>query len=71
MRHGIAYLKGDWTQRDARITALLEAHGRNGVPLYLLYPAEPEQPAEVWPALLTEGWVLERLERLSITPPPS
>jgi thiol:disulfide interchange protein DsbD len=60
----VTYLKGDWTSRDPRITELLHSHGRSGVPLYLLYPPGPDAPAEVWPQLLTEGFVLERLERL-------
>jgi thiol:disulfide interchange protein DsbD len=60
--HGIVYLKGDWTSRDAAITAELQRHGRSGVPLYLLYPAGPGQP-EVLPQLLTEGLVLQAIAR--------
>jgi thiol:disulfide interchange protein DsbD len=60
--HGIAYLKGDWTNRDATITEELQRHGRSGVPLYLLYPAGPGEP-EVLPQLLTEGLVLQAIER--------
>jgi thiol:disulfide interchange protein/DsbC/DsbD-like thiol-disulfide interchange protein len=58
----IVYLKGDWTNRDAEITRELQRHGRSGVPLYLLYPAGPGEP-EVLPQLLTEGLVLEAIER--------
>ena len=58
---GIAYLKGDWTRRDAAITAELQRHGRNGVPLYLLYPPGDGQPA-VLPQLLTEGLVLQAID---------
>jgi thiol:disulfide interchange protein DsbD len=36
-RRGIVALKGDWTRRDAAITAFLQKFGRSGVPLYLLY----------------------------------
>ena len=56
----LAYLKGDWTNGDAAIGALLRAHGREGVPLYLLYPAGGGAPA-VLPQLLTEGLVLQAL----------
>ena len=35
---GVVRLRGDWTRRDAQITQVLDAFGRNGVPLYLLYP---------------------------------
>jgi thiol:disulfide interchange protein DsbD len=61
---GVAYLKGDWTHRDPKITELLEAHGRSGVPLYLFYPPDPTASPEIWPQVLTERFVLERLERL-------
>ncbi|RAI60815.1 protein-disulfide reductase DsbD family protein [Roseicella frigidaeris] len=57
----LAYLKGDWTNGDAAIGALLRAHGREGVPLYLLYPAGGGAPA-VLPQLLTEGVVLQALD---------
>ncbi|MCX8135313.1 MAG: protein-disulfide reductase DsbD family protein [Roseococcus sp.] len=50
----IAQLTGDWTRGDAAITALLREHGRDGVPLYLLYPAGGGPPA-VLPQILTEG----------------
>jgi thiol:disulfide interchange protein DsbD len=56
----VAYLKGDWTRRDAAITAELERHGRSGVPLYLLYPATGGEP-RVLPQLLTEGLLLQAL----------
>ncbi len=35
----VAYLKGDWTNRDPAITAYLASFGRSGVPLYVVYPA--------------------------------
>jgi thiol:disulfide interchange protein/DsbC/DsbD-like thiol-disulfide interchange protein len=49
---GTVYLKGDWTNRDPAITALLRAHGRDGVPLYLHFPAGKSEPA-VLPQVLT------------------
>lgn len=54
---GVAYLKADWTGGDPAITALLRTHGRDGVPLYLVYPAGGGAPA-VLPQILTEGIVL-------------
>ena len=60
--HDIAYLKGDWTNRNAAITGELQRYGRSGVPLYLVYPAGPGEP-EVLPQLLTEGRVLQALAR--------
>ncbi|MBR0673176.1 thioredoxin family protein, partial [Neoroseomonas soli] len=56
----VAYLKADWTGGDPAIGALLRAHGRDGVPLYLLYPAGGGAP-EVLPQILTEGIVLRAL----------
>lgn len=63
-RSGTVYLKGDWTRRDDAITRLLEAHGRAGVPLYLLYPAVPEAEAVVLPQLLTEAIVVSHIAAL-------
>lgn len=57
---GIAYLKGDWTNRDATIARVLESHGRSGVPLYLLYVPGQTEPV-VLPQILTEGIVLDAL----------
>jgi len=54
----IAYLLADWTNRDASITKLLEAHGRSGVPLYLYY-APGASDAVVLPQVLTEAEVLK------------
>lgn len=61
---GVARLKADWTRHDPAITRILEAHGRSGVPLYLLYPAGTGNP-EVLPAVLTEALVLARLDALA------
>ncbi|MDE2352667.1 MAG: thioredoxin family protein, partial [Alphaproteobacteria bacterium] len=58
--HHIAYLVADWTNRDPAITALLSAHGRTGVPLYLYY-APGADAAQVLPQILTEDEVLTAL----------
>lgn len=55
---GITYLKGDWTREDPAITAVLKAHGRSGVPLYLYY-APGAAEAQVLPQILTPGLVIE------------
>lgn len=57
-RAGIVRLKGDWTQRDERITQLLAEHGRSGVPLYLYYPAGVAAAPTVLPQVLTAQTVL-------------
>ncbi|HEY2070743.1 MAG TPA: thioredoxin family protein [Rhizomicrobium sp.] len=53
----IAYLLADWTNRDGSITALLQSHGRSGVPMYLYYTPGAAD-AQVLPQVLTEGEVL-------------
>jgi thiol:disulfide interchange protein DsbD len=55
-------LRADWTKRDATIAAALAEHGRAGVPLYLVYPKGSGEPA-VLPQLLTEGLVIEAVEK--------
>jgi thiol:disulfide interchange protein DsbD len=57
---GAVYMKADWTSRDPVITRALAAHGRAGVPLYLVYPAKGEP--KVLPQLLSEGLVREAIE---------
>ena len=56
----IALLVADWTNRNPEITALLEAHGRSGVPLYLYY-APGAADAKILPQILTEDEVLQAL----------
>lgn len=65
---GVTYLVGDWTKGNPEITALLKAHGRVGVPLYLLYSSVPGAEPEVLPQLLTESMILGRLAALSSSP---
>jgi len=55
-------LRADWTNRDATIAAALAEHGRAGVPLYLVYPAKGGEPV-ILPQLLTEGMVIEAIEK--------
>ncbi|MFT7722668.1 MAG: protein-disulfide reductase DsbD family protein [Roseateles sp.] len=70
-RHGVAYLKGDWTREDPAITAVLKAHGRSGVPLYLYY-APGAAEAQVLPQILTPGLVVEAVSAtVSATVPGS
>ncbi|WP_457351184.1 protein-disulfide reductase DsbD family protein [Roseateles sp. P5_D6] len=57
---GVAYLKGDWTREDPNITAVLKAHGRSGVPLYLYY-APGAAEAQVLPQILTPGLIVEAI----------
>ncbi|HEY0961025.1 MAG TPA: thioredoxin family protein [Pseudomonadales bacterium] len=60
----VVYLKGDWTNNDPAITAVLKQYNTSGVPLYLMFPADPSKPAEVLPQILTEGIMLDALGRI-------
>src|SRR6185295_498102 len=59
-RKGVVMLKADWTRRDPVITQVLGTFGRNGVPLYLLYPAggATREPA-VLPQILSERILID------------
>ena len=58
--HKVAYLKGDWTRQDPEITAFLHAAGRDGVPLYVFYPAHGAPV--VLPQILTPALVLTHVQ---------
>lgn len=59
----VAYLKADWTNRNAVIAATLAEHGRAGVPLYLFYPGRKGAPPEILPQLLTTDLLIEAATR--------
>ena len=58
---GITLLTGDWTRQDPAITAFLRSQGRDGVPLYVFYPAGG-RAAVVLPQILTEQTVLDAVK---------
>jgi len=62
-QHGYATLKGDYTNSDPAITAVLKEFKRSGVPLYLVYPANPSGKAELLPQILTQDIVIAALNR--------
>ena len=61
-QRNVIYMKGDWTRQDQQITAFLRQHGRDGVPLYVFYPANGAPPT-VLPQILTQGIVLDAIGR--------
>jgi thiol:disulfide interchange protein DsbD len=63
--HGVVYMVADWTNQDADIAALLQRHGRNGIPLYLVYSADLSVPPLILPQVLTKNTVLEALRSVS------
>jgi thiol:disulfide interchange protein DsbD len=60
-RHKVAYLKADWTKRDAGIAAELASHGRAGVPLYLVY-GRSGGDGVILPSILTPDIVVKAVE---------
>ena len=62
-RRGIVKFKADWTNADPAITKILKQFGRPGVPMYVLYSAG-KSPI-LFPELLTQGIILDKLETIS------
>jgi thiol:disulfide interchange protein len=56
----VAYVKADWTNRNAEIGAALHALGRDGVPLYVLYTPGSDEP-KILPQILTPAIVVDAL----------
>ena len=55
----ITYMKGDWTNEDPEISAVLEQFNRPSVPLYVLYPGDATAEPIILPQILTPGIVTE------------
>ena len=56
----VALLVGDWTRQDAELGNFIHAQGRDGVPLYVYYPASGD--AEILPQILTPDIVLSAIQ---------
>lgn len=61
-RQNVATLKGDWTNSDPQISALLDDYQRSGVPLYLWFPANHKGQGQILPQLLRQEALLQALE---------
>lgn len=57
---GVIALRADWTRKDAQIAGELARHGRNGVPLYLVYPKTGGAP-KILSEWLTEKEVINAI----------
>lgn len=60
----IAMLKADWTNNDPAITRALAGFGRSGVPLYVLYEADPAAQPRLLPEILSPGILLNALSEV-------
>jgi thiol:disulfide interchange protein len=66
---GVTYMVADWTNYDPEIASFLREHGRNGIPLYVLYPPQSDGPVQILPQLLRKSTVLEALAALQSDKP--
>ena len=62
---GVTYMVADWTNYDPAIGAFVREHGRNGIPLYVMYPGNLQASPTILPQLLTPSVVTEALARVS------
>ncbi len=60
----VILFRADWTNQDEAIAKRLESYGRNGVPLYVLYPPGEESLPRILPQILTPDIVLTALDSL-------
>jgi len=65
---GVVYMVADWTQYDPVIGEFVNSHGRSGIPLYVMYPADGKGEPFLLPQLLTRNIVLEALDRVAQDP---
>jgi thiol:disulfide interchange protein DsbD len=59
--HGVVRMKADWTSHDDVISAELRKFGRNSVPLYVYYPADPNAAPVILPQMLTASIVIDTI----------
>ncbi len=62
---GVVYMVADWTDYDADIGEFVQSHGRNGIPLYVMYPADSNKQPFLLPQLLTSSIIHEALAKVS------
>ena len=61
---GVTYMVADWTNYDPAIGEFVKEHGRNGIPLYVMYPGDMQSEPMILPQLLTRTIVIEALDRV-------
>ena len=62
---GVTYMVADWTNYDPEIGVFVREHGRNGIPLYVMYPGNLQAAPTILPQLLTASIVTEALASVS------
>ncbi len=58
----VHYMIADWTRYDPAITEFLATFQRNGIPLYVYYPAAISAPPVVLPQVLSKGLIRQLLK---------
>jgi thiol:disulfide interchange protein DsbD len=58
---GVTYMVADWTHYDAAIGEFVRQHGRNGIPLYVLYAGDLQTQPMILPQLLTRSIMMDAL----------
>ena len=61
---GVTYMVADWTNYDPAIGEFVREQGRNGIPLYVMYPGDLQSEPVMLPQLLTRHIVSEALDRV-------
>lgn len=61
---GVTYMVADWTNYDPAVGEFVQEHGRNGIPLYVMYPGDLQSEPVMLPQLLTRTIVIEALDRV-------
>lgn len=62
---GVVLMTADWTDENEIITKELARHGRQSVPLYVLYPRDPAGEPVILPEILTQKIVLNALNNIN------
>jgi len=65
---GVALVRADWTRHDETIAQTLASLGRDGVPTYVLYPADPQAPPVLLPEVLTPDIIFNALDSIKAGP---
>lgn len=63
-KNEIIYMVADWTNENEKITQLLNAYQRNGVPLYLYFKSSGGEPL-ILPQILTPNLVIDRINQFN------
>ena len=61
----VTYMVADWTNYDPGIGEFVRQHGRNGIPLYVMYSGGQQAPPVILPQLLTTRIMMEALDAVT------